>query len=380
MKQRSLVLFVFLLSLAAGCSGGSGGSSAADGATSADGTAGDASMADAGAVGVGGPCATFTDCTDVAFPWCDPSIGRCVTCHLDSQCKSGSCDLATHTCGPAKPDAGHPADAGRLLDSGTDTCGDTGAEDCAGADGGQAFDGGHYAGFDAGIPADCTGATCSGHGTCSMVNGKPVCACEQGYIPVDGEPLCAPDDACGGCSGRGTCMTWGTENVCACDTGYTPTDNTGRDCRPTLESCRGGAFSWDWNDDGTTETRLDPTDDECWMFELINYTRATHDPQGTPACHPPLVYSVEWSAHARNHSKKMMDKGGLFHDDIKHSQNCASGATPDSEMYLYMYGAGEGHCPAETHHCGIMECGITHVGVGYWPLDGGNYWNTQNFY
>jgi hypothetical protein len=359
------------LSLFASCGGGSDDTGPADGSAATDGSGlTDAQGTDAG--GVGDKCTTFADCTDPAFPWCDESMGRCVLCALGSQCASGVCDTATHTCTEAKPDAGGTTDAGGASDTGRD-----GSTDL---DGSGPYDGGHYAGFDAGIPADCTGATCSGHGTCSMVNGKPLCACESGYVPADREPQCAEDNACGGCSARGRCMTWGAESVCACDKGYTPTDNTGRNCRPTLESCMGGAFAWDWNDDGTAETRLDPTDDECWMFEMINYTRATHDPKGAPECHAPLMYSIEWSAHARNHSKKMMDRGSLFHDDIKYSQNCASGCTPDCEMYLYMNGAGEDHCPASTHHCGIMDCGITHVGVGYWPLDGGDYWNTQNFY
>jgi len=31
------------------------------------------------------------------------------------------------------------------------------------------------------------------------------------------------------------------------------------------------------------------------------------------------------------------------------------------------------------NHCNIMRCEIGHLGVGYWPLQGGT-WNTQNLF
>ncbi len=84
----------------------------------------------------------------------------------------------------------------------------------------------------------CAGQTCSGHGTCSVVNDAPSCACTTGYTG----PLCAGCDTAGGyvasnatpgtcildpcagntCSGHGTCgINAADAPVCACATGYT---------------------------------------------------------------------------------------------------------------------------------------------------------------
>ncbi len=92
----------------------------------------------------------------------------------------------------------------------------------------------------------------------------------------------------------------------------------------------------------------------------------------------PLTYSVEWSAHGRNHSMQMEARGALFHGDYPFGQNCAYGCAAACEMDMYMNGTGEGHCPPLSHHCNIMNCSFSGVGVGYWPTSGGT-WNTQNF-
>jgi len=188
-----------------------------------------------------------------------------------------------------------------------------------------------------------------------------------------------PDAATGECSGHGVLRTWGAVKVCECDTGFSGDPDAITTCVATTSLCKGGAFSYDWNDDGTAEASFDPTADECEMYELVNRTRASHDPEGTPECHEPLNYSLEWSAHARNHSKKMSDQGSLFHADYPMSQNCAYGCGPACEMNMYMTGANEGHCDPLSHHCNIMRCGISNAGIGYWPMNGGN-WNTQNFF
>jgi len=130
--------------------------------------------------------------------------------------------------------------------------------------------------------------------------------------------------------------------------------------------------------DTTNETRFDPSALECEMYELINSTRASHDAEGTPECHTPLAYSVEWSAHGRNHAKQMSDRGGLFHEDFPYGQNCAYGCDPSCEMDMYMNGSGEDHCPPLSHHCNIMRCEFSGVGIGYWTPEDGT-WNTQNF-
>lgn len=183
----------------------------------------------------------------------------------------------------------------------------------------------------------------------------------------------------GDCSGHGTLRTWGQVQVCECEPGYTAPRAAQATCEPTSSLCKGGAFLYDWNDDGVAEPTLEPTSDECEMFELVNRTRASHDPGGAFECHTPLRYSVEWSAHARNHSKKMDEAGGLFHADYTGAQNCAFGCGPACEMDLYMTAPGEDHCPTLSHHCNIMRCGPTAIGVGYWPMNGGT-WNTQNIF
>ena len=110
-------------------------------------------------------------------------------------------------------------------------------------------------------------------------------------------------------------------------------------------------------------------------YELVNRTRATHDDQGSPECHTPLLWSVVWSAHGRNHSLQMRQRGSLFHADYPSGQNCAYGCDPPCEMNMYMTGSDEPHCPDLSHHCNIMRCQFSHIGIGY---DGN--WNTQNFF
>ena len=51
---------------------------------------------------------------------------------------------------------------------------------------------------------------------------------------------------------------------------------------------------------------------------------------------------------------------------------------PACEMNMYMTGPSEPHCDALSHHCNIMRCGFSAIGVGYWPPEDGTY-NTQNF-
>lgn len=244
----------------------------------------------------------------------------------------------------------------------------------------------------------CANVTCSGHGHCveddSSGTPKPKCVCDEGYESQGVSCVPAPPDAgvvmdagvtldagtgpCAGidCSGHGRCIPWPSGPICACDKGYTPSNRKGLDCVPTNTVCKGGPLNppYDYDDDGKPDDYFEPSSDECYMYELINFTRATHDPEGSPECHTPLMYNLLWSAHARNHSIKMKKKGGLFHADSPMGQNCAYGCGPDCEMDMYMNGAGEDHCPDLSHHCNIMRCSFSQVGVGY----EGTY-NTQNF-
>ncbi len=228
----------------------------------------------------------------------------------------------------------------------------------------------------------CRGITCSYHGHCVNNNGTPQCVCDIGYVP-DGLNCIKSNDPCGGCSGKGECITHQkggtTINVCACEKGYTAGDSNGLTCVPTTQICIGGPVDYDVDGDGVNEKYFEPSALECEMYELINLTRATHNDEGTPECHTPLGYSLIWSAHARNHSKKMAERGSLFHEDFPYAQNCAYGCGPECEMDLYMNGPNEGHCPPLSHHCNIMRCETSYAGVGYWDPETGT-WNTQNFY
>ncbi len=223
----------------------------------------------------------------------------------------------------------------------------------------------------------CIGVDCDGHGTCSVRGGSAYCDCEEGYRTAG--PHCVSEaDPCDGidCSGHGVCVAWGDTVVCACAAGYTPSNRLALDCVPTESVCKGGPIDYDVDGDGVNETWFEPTEEECRMFELINHTRATHDPQGHPECHHALMYSAQWSAHGRNHGKKMYERGELYHDDFPNGQNVAYGCDAACEMNLYMNGPNEPHCPDMSHHCNIMNCSFTHVGVGYYA----GTWNTQNFY
>ncbi len=230
------------------------------------------------------------------------------------------------------------------------------------------------AGCGSGTTDSCEPGTSVG---CSCADGSP----GERYC-VDGkldECSCEEDGPCLDvtCSGHGTCTVWGETPVCACDPGYTPSSHAGLDCVPTEEVCVGGPIDYDVDNDGQNDSWFEPAADECFMFELVNLTRATHDDEGAPECHTPLMWSVEWAAHGRNHSIQQAEQGELYHDDVPFpgGQNCAYGCDPECEMDLYMIGPDEPHCPELSHHCNIMRCSFSHIGIGYHGT-----WNTQNFY
>jgi uncharacterized protein YkwD len=140
----------------------------------------------------------------------------------------------------------------------------------------------------------------------------------------------------------------------------------------------GGAINYDYDNDGAADTWFEPTAEECLQLELVNVTRATHDVQGAPECHAPLGWSVEWAAHGRNHSIKQAEQGQLFHEDFPYGQNCAMAFSAEQAMDLYMNGANEPHCPELSHHCNIMRCTFSQIGIGMFN-SGGYLWQTQNF-
>ncbi len=204
---------------------------------------------------------------------------------------------------------------------------------------------------------------------------------DENSVDETDEDVVTPQDECGGCSGHGKCMVWENNiKVCACDLGFTST--TGLDCVPTSSICKGGTINYDIDGDGKNETSMTPSAQECEMFEKINYLRAVTDDKehNKDECRTPLGYSLLWSAHGRNHSKKMFEKHDLFHEDFPNGQNVAYGCGVDCELNMYMNGDKEPPCPQLSHHCNIMRCwGSGFVGIGYWDPETGTF-NTQNFY
>jgi len=289
-------------------------------------------------------------------------LGGCQAGVIDIQADGGAGEDGA----PLEDDGAAPADDGSAFED----------------DGGAPADDG-WEPLDEGAPQDesppdpCAGVTCSDHGTCvAPAGGAARCECEAGYQAVG--LACVPDtDDCTGqtCSGHGTCRVWPSGPVCACDPGHTPSTAAGLDCVPTSQVCVGGPIDYDIDVDGTNDAWFEPIDWECEMFELVNLTRATHDPEGTPECHHPLGWSVEWAAHGRNHSVQMERQDDLFHADYPYAQNCAYGCGPACEMDMYMNGANEGHCPPLSHHCNIMRCDTHMIGIGY-----SGTFNTQNIY
>lgn len=89
--------------------------------------------------------------------------------------------------------------------------------------------------------AECSAATCSGHGTCSDLTGTATCSCDTGYIGLDcascdtgyqdndNNGTCEAECSAETCSGHGTCSDASGMAVCSCDSGYTGSDCSGCD-------------------------------------------------------------------------------------------------------------------------------------------------------
>ncbi len=70
----------------------------------------------------------------------------------------------------------------------------------------------------------CANVDCSGHGTCSVVDGQAQCDCETGYHSDGLSCIEDTGDPCEGvdCSGHGTCSVVEGEAQCDCESGYHP--------------------------------------------------------------------------------------------------------------------------------------------------------------
>jgi hypothetical protein len=189
------------------------------------------------------------------------------------------------------------------------------------------------------------------------------------------------DDSGEECSGHGMVMNWMSGDVCACAPGFVQADPTVLECVPTQDVCQAGAIdSFDVDGDGVEETSFQPSLMECLLFELVNRTRANHDDEGHAECHAPLMFDLDWSAHARNHSMLMYEQESVFFDDVPPG-NAAQNAGhaddgPQDMMAILMAGD---HCPEQTPHCTLMGCGWANIGVGVYLPDDGPYF-TQNFF
>lgn len=71
------------------------------------------------------------------------------------------------------------------------------------------------------IADKCNGITCSYHGNCSVENGSAVCDCEAGF-DANGTECIKSTDKCAGvtCSDHGSCSATSGVAVCSCNTGY----------------------------------------------------------------------------------------------------------------------------------------------------------------
>jgi len=80
----------------------------------------------------------------------------------------------------------------------------------------------------------CDGVTCSGQGTCSVVNGAASCACMPGYHAVGLE--CVVDETCAGkaCGYCGQCQVVDGVATCMCPPGYML---QGKDCVLESDPC-----------------------------------------------------------------------------------------------------------------------------------------------
>ena len=108
----------------------------------------------------------------------------------------------------------------------------------------------------AGCPQDeiCDSSmTCSGHGTCVVVGGEPVCECDDGYVRDRRQCV----DPCEGisCSGHGTCVAEGVYKRCECDDGY---QAVGLSCQD-LHNCVDGDEDGYGVGDDCTEVDCDDT-------------------------------------------------------------------------------------------------------------------------
>jgi hypothetical protein len=87
-------------------------------------------------------------------------------------------------------------------------------------------------------PNLCSGVTCSGHGECTDMDGKPFCQCDSPYKTSASGKECelACEDVA--CSAHGTCTEPEGQPQCVCAAGYVPTTD-GKSCVKDGDPCAG---------------------------------------------------------------------------------------------------------------------------------------------
>jgi hypothetical protein len=86
----------------------------------------------------------------------------------------------------------------------------------------------------------CQNVTCSGHGSCQVVNNQAECDCDPGYHAQDLECIEDEVDPCENvtCSGHGSCQVVNNQAECDCDPGYHAQD---LECiEDEIETCGNG--------------------------------------------------------------------------------------------------------------------------------------------
>lgn len=195
--------------------------------------------------------------------------------------------------------------------------------------------------------------------------------------PVHGPPV---DGGAGATDAGGTGADAGCVPACA-----------GKACGP--DGCAGNCGTCAASDDCNAAGACVPRSpcgsrgpnaaEECGMFALVNQDRAQKAGEAPgEECATPLAWNESFAVRARDHSQKMADQGGLFHADFDSGQNVEmipDGWSMAQGEDLFMNSAGEGPCPAYSHHCNIMRCWPGgEIGIGL-VHQGGYVWLTQDF-
>jgi hypothetical protein len=168
----------------------------------------------------------------------------------------------------------------------------------------------------------CLAGTCSGHGTCEVIGGVPLCtACVTGYAGarcelcasgyhLDGA-ACVADDVCaaGECGDHGTCEVVNGVKRCRCDAGY-----QGLAC----DACAAG-----YHLDGT----LCVADGEC-LESTCSYHGQCDDLDGTPGCTCDApAYTGEWCQNCNVGFHREAATGNCVADDVCVTGECGAHGT-----------------------------------------------------